>query len=149
MNKSMEENTDKLFVRGIELRDNGKLVEAAEVFLNIIQGYPNDSKLAGTYTVLGGVYMDLEDYENSSLYLKTATELNPKSELASLCLYLSYVKLDKSNQAIDELKRYLGVYPAKLYKDTLNELLEDLKNGYATSYKDTIFFFAKKNGVIV
>lgn len=83
------------------------------------------------------------------MYCKKATELSPKLELASLCLYLSYVKSGRSNQGIEELKRYLDEYPARLYKDTLEELLQDLKNGHATAFKDTIVLLAEKNGISV
>lgn len=138
-----------MFHNAIVLRDRGELKDAIVEFLKIIDKFPYDPKIAGVYTTLGGVCMDLKDYDRASVYLKTATELNPKSELASLCLYLSYIELDRSNQAIDELKRYLDVYPAKLYKDTLEELLEDLGNGYATSFKDIIVQLAKKNGVAI
>ncbi len=143
----MEENIDDLFNEGIELRDGGRLVQSAQIFLKIIQNYPNDRKLGGTCEVLAGIYFDLQDFNNSLAYFTKATQLKPHSELASLGVYLSYVKLNDYGEAIKELKRYLDVYPANLYRDTLKELLEDLKNGYATSFKDTIIFFAKKNGL--
>lgn len=41
------ENIDDLFSKGIELRDEGKFREATEVFLQIIQSYPNHHKIAG------------------------------------------------------------------------------------------------------
>ncbi len=37
--------------------------------------------------------------------------------------------------------------PAKLYKDTLEELLEDLEKGYMTDYEKEIKDVARKNGV--
>jgi hypothetical protein len=45
------------------------------------------------------------------------------------------------------LIRYLKIYPAKLYKDTLEELLEGLVKGYMTDYEDDIRNFARVNGV--
>jgi len=141
------ENIDKLFNAGIELRDNGQLAQSVQIFLEIIQKYPNDSKLGGTYTVLAGIYFDLEDFNNSLTYFSKATQFKPKSELASLGLYLSYVKLNNYGMAINELKRYLDENPAKLYKDTLGELLGDMNNGYALKYKDVIQRLADKNGV--
>ena len=139
---------DKMFEAAIALRDEGHLKEAVLGFLAIITKFPHDSKIGLVHTILGGVYLDLKDYHNSSLSFKNGTRLNPKSELASLGLYLSYVKLDRDKEAINELKRYLDEYPANMYKDTLEELLEDMKKGFATAYKKTIFHFAKKNGVI-
>jgi tetratricopeptide (TPR) repeat protein len=139
---------EDMFEGAIKLRDNGEPENAIKEFLKIIDMYPNDSKIGGVYTTLAGVYDDLNDYNNSLVNFKRATELNPKSELASLGLYLSYVKLNNYEIAINELKRYLDLYPAGLYKDTLEELLGDMKDGYALKYKDTIMQLAKMNGLI-
>ena len=145
----MKENIDDQFSDGIELRDSGQLTQAVQVFLNIIQSYPNDSKIAGTYTVLAGIYFDLNDFKNSFAYFTKAIQLKPQSELASLGLYLSHVQMNDYEMAINELKRYLDQYPAVLYKDTLEELLGDVKGGYALKFKDTITELAKMNGMII
>ena len=78
---------------------------------------------------------------------KKATALNPKSELASLGLYLALTELNHHVEAINELTRYLKTCPADLYMDTLEELLEGLKKGYMTAYEDDIRNLAKLNGV--
>jgi tetratricopeptide (TPR) repeat protein len=139
---------DNMFEIAIGLRNKGNLTDAVNEFLKIVTQFPHHPKISVVYIMLGGVYSDLHDYNNSALYLKKATEINPKSELASLGLYISYVKLNRDKEAIEELKRYLEEYPADLYKDTLVELLGDIKNGYASSYKDLIDSFARKNGVL-
>jgi tetratricopeptide (TPR) repeat protein len=145
--KRMNEHLDELFSKGIAFRDNGQLLQAVAVFRTIIEIYPNDSKLDGTYTVLGGIYFDLNDFDGAQRCFEKATRLKPKSELASLGLYLSYVELKKHERAIDELERYLDQYPADLYRDTLEELLGDLENGYATNFQETIVRLAEKHGV--
>ena len=61
--------------------------------------------------------------------------------------YLAYVKLDRDEEAIEELIRYLKQYPARLYKDTLEELLQGLEEGYMINYKEEINRLAKINGV--
>ena len=146
MNKTMT-SIEKMFDSAIELRDKGELREAAKVLLTIIANFSNDSRIAGVHGVLGGIYNDLEDHEKAFENFQKATILKPRSELASLGLYLSYVKLDKSEKAIEELFRYLINNPAKLYKDTLEELLEDLEKGYMTDYEKEIKDVARKNGV--
>lgn len=62
-------------------------------------------------------------------------------------MYLSYVELNRDEDAIQELIKYLTHYPASLYKDTLTELLEDLKDGYMTNYQKEILMLALKNSV--
>ena|SRR5688500_794228 len=138
---------DKLFELAIELRDKGDLRDSVGVFSKILHDYPNDEKIKGVYLVLGGVHSDLKEHGNALPNFKKATELNPKSELASLGLYSTYAKLDMDQEAIRELIRYLQQFPAKLYKDTLEELLEGLEQGYMTDFRDEINELAKMNGV--
>ena len=138
---------DSMFELATELRDKGQLRDSINVLCKILDDYPVDKKTFVVYTVLGGVYRDLEENEKALINFKQATELNSKYELASLCLYVTLVKLDRDIEAIDEMTKYLTLYPANLYKDTLEELLEGLENGYMTDYEDCIRNFAKKNGV--
>jgi len=139
---------DTLFELGTSLRDEGKLRDSVNVFSKILREYPSDKATPGTHTVLAGVYADLKEYDNALLHFKTATQLKPQYELASLGLYVTYVELNRSEDAIHELFRYLASYPAKLYKDTLEELLGDLQNGYLMNYEDDIKKFARQNGVL-
>jgi tetratricopeptide (TPR) repeat protein len=97
---------------------------------------------------LGGVYFNLNEFQSSKEYFEKASGLKPQSELASLGLYLSYIELENFEKAIEELKRFLDKYPAELYKTTLGELLEDMENGYALTFKETILPLAKRNGLI-
>lgn len=138
---------ESIFELGIELRNKGKLRDSINVFSKILSDYPVDKKTHGIYSVLAGVHADLGEHDKALSNFRKATELNPKSELASLGLYVTLAKLNKDEEAIHELIRYLKIYPADLYKDTLEELLEGLKKGYMTNYEDDIRNFAKVNGV--
>jgi tetratricopeptide (TPR) repeat protein len=136
-----------MFELGIELRNKGELRDSINVFSKILNDYPIDKKTHGIYSVLGGVYADLGENDNALRNFKKATELNSRSELASLGLYVTLVELEKDEEAIQELIRYLKSNPADLYKDTLVELLEGLEKGYMTDYEHYIRNFAKVNGV--
>jgi tetratricopeptide (TPR) repeat protein len=143
----MKKTIEDRFKQAMTLRKQNQLKEAVNELLTIIEDFPGDTKIGKIYMVLGGIYYKLNDIKKSFVYSKAATELNPKSELASLNLYLSYVRLAEHEKAIDELQRFLDQYPADLYKDTLEELLLDLKNGYALKFKETILRLAKKNNI--
>jgi tetratricopeptide (TPR) repeat protein len=138
---------DSLFKLATSLRNEGKLRESVEVLSKVLAEYPADRYNPGIHTVLGGVYSNLEEYENALINFRKATELNPKSELASLGLYVTLSDLDKDEEALHELFRYLKIHPADLYKDTLEELLEGLAEGYMTKYGKEIIELAKANGV--
>ncbi|MCE2936839.1 MAG: hypothetical protein LW845_12520 [Flammeovirgaceae bacterium] len=138
---------DSMFELAIELRDKGELRDSINVLFKILNDYSVDERTHGIHTVLGGIHSDLGENENALINFRRATELNPKSELASLGLYITLTTLNRDEEAIHELIRYLKSYPADLYKGTLEELLEDLEKGYMTDYEDDIRNFAKVNGV--
>ena len=145
--KDLMTTIDNMFELGIELRNKGELRDSINVFTQILANYPNDKRTHGVYSVLGGIHADLGEKDKALMNFKMATELNPKSELASLGIYLTFAELDKDEKAIQELIRYLNYYPANLYKVTLKELLKGLENGYMNDYEDDIRNFAKINGV--
>ena len=138
---------DDRFKKAIQLRDNGNLELAKEEFCSIINEYSDDPKIAGVYTVLAGVYKDLSMFENARSALQEAIKLNPRSELASLGLYLIHVKLYEYEEAIGELKRYVSSYEPNRYKVTIQELLGDLEMGFASDFKDDIVALAEKHNI--
>jgi len=137
-----------MFELATELRDKGELRDSVGVLLRILDNYPTDKGIFGVHLVLGGVFSDLKEHEKAVDNFKKATDLNPKSEIASLGLYVTYTKLDRDEEAIGELKRYLRQFPADLYKDTLEELLADIEEGYLQKFKEDIKELAKRNGVV-
>ena len=136
-----------MFESAIDLKNRGELRAAVVILSKILDNYSNHESKARVHEVLGGVYMDLEEHENALENFIKASILSPKSELASLGLYVSYANVNKDEEAIGELIRYLQNYPAGLYKATLEELLEGLKEGYMTNYEKEIKNLAKINGV--
>lgn len=139
---------DEHFRRAIEQRNEGNYKDSLLELLSLIKEYPHDERIFAAYLVAGGIYKDTNDAAGAMFHFNKATKLRPQSETASLGLYLAYVNLDEAEMAIQEMKRYLDHYPANLYKTTLEELLGDLKNGYATNFKDTILMLAKKHDVV-
>ena len=143
----MENSIDERFSRATNLRDEGRYHDSLLELLSLIKEYPDDKQIFAAYLVAGGLYDDLNDPANAMVHFSKATKLRPQSERASLGLYLAYVNLNEAGMAIQEMKRYLDRYPADLYKTTLEELLGDLKNGYAANFEGTILMLAKRHGV--
>lgn len=54
--------------------------------------------------------------------------LKPKSELASLGLFHSRMHIGNERSALNELKRFLGLYKPKLYVGTIKELYQNIDN---------------------
>src|SRR5262245_49562293 len=138
---------DSMFELAIELRNKGQFQDSINVLTKILSEYPIDHKTHVVHSVLGGICKDLGDHKKAMENFRKATELDPNSELASLGLYVTLATLDRDDEAIHEMIRYLTSYPADLYKDTLEELLEGLDKGHMTDYQEDIKNFARKNGI--
>ena len=138
---------ENLFEIALSLRKGGNDTKAIAKCEEILREYPTHPKIIGVIIVLAGIHQKCKNFEKSLKYFKRGTELEPKSELASLGAYLSYANLNRYDEAICELKRYLDKYSANRYKITLEELLKDLENGYGLKYKDIILKLSEKHGV--
>jgi hypothetical protein len=55
-------------------------------------------------------------------YLRTATELDPSLDIASLGLFHSLAKQGRNMEALDELKRYMASYSSPEYVQLLKEM---------------------------
>lgn len=135
------------FKEAIALRNERNFQGAEEMLNEILDLYPEHPSIPGVYIILGGIYFDQQYYIKAHSSFKIASIEKPKSERASLGLYLSSIELKEYDDAIKELNRFLLDNKPKLYKTTLLELLGDLEFGYATDHKDAILLLAKKYGI--
>ena len=118
--------------------------EAISILNELIKRNPNNPKII---SFLGLFLSKTEDYKGAIPYLEKAIKLKPNKELLFLSLYISYTEQEEYEKAFNTLFNYLEEYPANLFKDTLEELLEGLSEDYGVAYKDKIIFYAKKNNV--
>jgi len=130
----------------ISLFKAGNKEKSILVLKSLINKYPNDAILNG----LVGMYLvNLKKYQKALKYLETAYEKKPMSEKLTLNLYISYIGVENFKLAFKTLFHFLENKPAILLKDTLEELLVGLVNGYGTNYKDKIIFYSKKNNIVI
>lgn len=120
--------------------------EAVFILKDLAEKYPTNKKIV---SLLGLALAKMEARTAAIPYLEKAIKLAPKNELLHLSLYISYISQEDYENAFVTLFSYLTKYPADLFKDTLEELLEGLLDGYGTSHKDEIIFYAKRNGIPV
>ena len=142
-----DDHMDRIFQEAVKAINEDDLKLARERLLTIILIYPDDSKIAAIYALLGQVCDDMDDLEAARENFEKATELRPDYEMPSQGLHYMYADLGHHEKAFLEMKRYLDSYPAKLYKETLQDLLHDLKNGHMAAYSEEIIALAVKNGV--
>jgi len=133
--------------KALSLKDEEKYNESSELIKKIILNHPNHSKILPLKVVLSGNYYNLKEYKKSIDYSTEVLSTGKKSELSSLLIYLSYIELNQPKNAFDTLFCYLENHPANLFKDTLEELLDGLLDGFGLKYKDKIIYFANKNNI--
>ncbi len=145
MNKLNTKDRNSL-KEAIDLQKEDYNEKALSILNGLIKQNPDSPKVI---SFLGLILAKTEDYKKAIFYLEKATELNPNTELLFLSLYISYTEEQEYERAFNTLFDYLEKHPANLFKDTLEELLEGLKDSYGSTYKDKIIFYAKKNCITI
>jgi predicted Zn-dependent protease len=120
----IESDFELKFNRAIKLRDSGALEEAYNVLLELDREKPSDFPVL---LIMGHVCWELERLDEASQLFKSATILAPKSELASLGLFHMLFKSGKTDDAFEEMKRFVSIS----YSEEYERLLEEMKNSEA------------------
>lgn len=139
-------DTKKILREANKLRDLENYDEAIELYNSLLDngGYDRLELLFQ----LGGCCFFNKEYSNALKCFKECIEIDPNAEDASLGLYLTYSELDRLEEGLLEMKRFLDGHPPKLYNDTINELVEGLERGYATNFREIILELSKKRNLI-
>ena len=140
----MEKN--ELIKQVLDLQKRGNRLEAIKLLDLFLK---DNSESHDIISLLGIILVEDNKFKKAIPYLEESIRLKSRSELVYLALYIAYVKLNNFKKSIKTLSNYLDKNPAELFKDTLEELLTDLSNGYALDYKNDIIFYAKKNDIDV
>ncbi|PLX20351.1 MAG: hypothetical protein C0599_09290, partial [Salinivirgaceae bacterium] len=125
--------------RGICYDNLGKLDIAIEDQKKALEFYKDNSKNQGIIlSVIGGYYLDLKDYEQSSLYFKKAIEKTPDQHSYYWNYGASLANLEKTEDAIEAYKKALNGYSdskskAILYKNIAfsYQKIKDYQNSIA------------------
>jgi predicted O-linked N-acetylglucosamine transferase (SPINDLY family) len=99
---------DKLLHQGISLHENGKLINAKEIFAKILVQWPDDFEALQS---LGTIEAQLGNYENSCGILKRASAINPNHAATYFNLALALRCLKKLDDAIFNLQRAIELEP--------------------------------------
>ena len=107
------------FQYALRLRDDGNLDAARDLLITLSERRPDSAAL---FAVLGDLQWNLDDLEGAITSFKTATQLAPKSEAASLGLFHCLWESDRLLDAIDECNRFLAIADAVEYRRILTDL---------------------------
>ena len=126
------ENEDQLTMYGYGFLWNDQPSEALQVFQLIAEQFPES---ANAYDNLGEVYLSLGNQEKSLLYYQKSLALNPDNYNAED--YIEKIKFpSKKKETPAEL--FTKVYPARAYKDDLDDLAKKLIKTHPGIFKFTL-----------
>ncbi len=111
----------ELFDKALRLNKLGRTADAIEILEGFVERYPDLATPAG---VLGSIYHQLRRYSEAIPYLEKATNLSPHSELASRALFHSFLNLERKEEAILELERFIALTGSEEFRAIRRELRE-------------------------
>ena len=107
------------FDQAIHLRDEGKPDEALAI-LSKLANEPNAT--AAVFAVLGSLQWERGALRDAVSSFRNATDLSPRSEVASLGLFHTLLEWGQDDEAFDEMRRYLSVGKSEEYQALLNDI---------------------------
>ena len=115
------------FNEALKLRDKSEYNKAIRLLKDLLKENPDAPEI---YGVLGGIYFNIDKYNEAFHYMKKTTILSPKSELASLGVFHSLWELGKKKEALEEMDRILELKPdSENFIPLLRGLEKDAGNG--------------------
>ena len=116
----MKENLKPEFDEAVKAKESGDLFRARQILLQLHRSDPGSTAILA---VLGHTCFKLNLLDEALEFFRKATLLTPHSEAASLGLFHSLWKADRTDEAFDEMRRFLSEYESEEY----TRLLADLK----------------------
>ncbi len=114
-------NIDELFSKAISLRDKGEYNLAKNIFLKIIGIEKHEPSY---YLILGQIEKNLGLLNSAEQYFRKAVELLPDHELASRALFHALWNQDKTEDALDEIRRFQSISDSEHYREIMAEINE-------------------------
>ena len=109
------------FKRVNQLRKKGDPSEAIKVLRSLVADFP---KKAAAYLVIGDILWDEGRLPQAATAFRVATNLFPKSDVASLGLFHTLWRQSKTDAAFQEMKRFQKISFSQDYKDIVDEVLQ-------------------------
>lgn len=127
----MTEDQEREYASAYQLRQNGDLHGAASVLRKLSGELPQSLAVA---LVLGKTYSDLGELDHALPWFLKAVDLKPSTELASLALFHCLWEMDRTDDAFDEMRRFLKDNDSDEYK----QIWEGLNKAKGDEYKQIL-----------
>lgn len=139
-----DESDVATFNEALARRDAGNMAEAIAILEKLAARRPRKASVVG---VLAGLQRQAGDYEASVLNGRRATELAPRSEMASVNLFHALYHLGEIDGAFRELARFRSTKHSPEYEQMLMEIEEEalraLQEHPLDSFQKRVFELAR------
>jgi predicted Zn-dependent protease len=115
----------KVFAEAVRLKKQGELLAAKEMLVSLAASSPHS---VAVFAVLGDVYMEMGLLGEAISAFRSAVRLAPKLEGVSLALFHCLWKLNRRDEALEEVKRFMSVSDSVDYREIINELNQKCGN---------------------
>lgn len=115
----MQHSFEERFERAMQFRQESKHQAACDKFVELLSEQLSNKTVLGMLSVCS---FEMEGYELAAVYATKLVAVSPKSETASLVLFHSLWKMNREDEAFDEMRRFLSLASSDAY----DELLKDI-----------------------
>ena len=112
----MSINSEQILNQARELTEAGKHDEARLCLLKLLQEEP-DNQVA--LIMLGGAYFDMQKYSEAEMVFERLILMAPGKGQYSIALFNTLRKLNRYEEALEEIKRFLQHADKVAEKDTI------------------------------
>jgi Tfp pilus assembly protein PilF len=115
---------DGPFREATRMRDQGAFPEAIEILTKLAR---EPDAPAGVFGMLGHIQQQAGRLEDATVSFRRATQLAPRTELASLGLFHTLWERGLTDEAFEEIKRFQMLADSADYREIVAEVLERSK----------------------
>ncbi len=118
-----KQQLNELLQTAIDSYHAGRLDEAIHCLVRNANDFPKAPRLWG---YLGFLYTEAGDDSKAAHAFRKTVTLSPHSEQASLGLFHSLWRTDKTNAAFDEMRRFVKSNDSPSYRKLIREMLAEV-----------------------
>lgn len=101
------------------LAKSGNIKETISILEELVEIKPMSALFIA---VLANAYEELEEHDKAETFFRKSVKLKPDFELASLGLFHCLWKQGKTDEAFDEIKRFMAISYSQDYIEIINEI---------------------------
>lgn len=122
-------NTEDLLQKAKQFIDDSQYDEARLCLLEVLKEEPGNK---AALIMLGGSYFSIEKYAEAEMVFERLILLEPGIGQFSIGLFNTLWKMDRKEEALEEIKRFLSHADQDLEKETISQyiaIINQIENG--------------------